>query len=399
METTAPLDSSPSRTIGWAAYLGASWTWVIGMYLPVLLTRPNEFGLWGWIVFALPNVIGAAAMGAVLLNAERSRKLLSQHATMATVFSIVTIAFHVYFVGWMLVRIVDFYPAAATFIVAAILFAIGGARRDLWLAGVALVVSCVCFGFALTQPLDVGRMLWTADPRPELLALTPVCMFGFFLCPYLDLTFHRARQMTAPKAGIRAFQLGFGVFFFAMIVFTLCYARWLDGGVAGLNNKLMAWAVGIHMITQIAFTLAVHVRTVLGAANKVRFTRLALVLCAAGAMGLSAIPLKWALIPALYTGATGDRYHETGEVIYRCFMAYYGLVAPAYVWLCMIPTRDGRTTPDRYRLGRFALAVLLALPCYWMGFVERQYWWLLLGLAIVIGMRWTIRPRNEPRTK
>ena len=384
METTAKLDSSPLRTVGWAAYLGASWTWVIGMYLPVLLTRPNEFGLWGWIVFALPNVIGAAAMGAVLLNAERSRKLLSQHAAMATLFSIVTIAFHVYFVGWMLVRIVDFYPAAATFIVAAVLFAIGGARRDLWLAGLALVVSCVCFGFALTQPLNVSQMLWTADPRPELLALTPVCMFGFFLCPYLDLTFHRARQMTAPKAGIRAFQLGFGVFFFAMIIFTLCYARWLNTGIPGVNDRVMMWAVGIHMITQIAFTLAVHVRTLLGAAQKVRFSRLALVVSAAGAMALSVVPLKWPVFRSL----------ETGEVIYRGFMGFYGLVAPAYVWLCMIPTRDGRTTPDRDRLGRFALAVILALPCYWMGFVERQYWWLLLGLAIVIGMRWTIRHRG-----
>ena len=32
-------------------------------------------------------------------------------------------------------------------------------------------------------------------------------------------------------------------------------------------------------------------------------------------------------------------------MIYRLFMAFYGLVFPAYVWLCMLPTREGETGP------------------------------------------------------
>jgi hypothetical protein len=380
VETTAPLDSSRARILGWGAFLGASWTWVIGMYLPVILVR--EFGLWGWIVFALPNVIGAAAMGAVLLNADRSRKLLSQHAPMATAFSIVTIAFHVFFVGWMLVQLLDVYATAA-FLGAAILFALGGRRRDLWLAAIVLLVSVVCMGFVLTQPLGNARLLWTADPKPELLALTPVCIFGFFLCPYLDLTFHRARQATEPRAGIRAFQLGFGGFFLLMIIFTLIYARWLGMGVSGVNHQLLAKAIGVYMAVQIAFTLSVHVRAVLGMGDKVRFARIALVLAAIAALGLSALPYQWPVFRKL----------GTGEAIYRCFMGFYGLLFPAYVWLCMIPTKDGRTTPDRDRVIRWLLAVLLAGPFFWAGFVDRWYWWLLAGLAIVIGMRWTIRPK------
>ncbi|MBV8780683.1 MAG: hypothetical protein JO353_04735, partial [Phycisphaerae bacterium] len=47
--------------LGWAIFLGVSWTWCIGMYLPVLLVR--DYGFWGWVVFAIPNVVGAAAMG------------------------------------------------------------------------------------------------------------------------------------------------------------------------------------------------------------------------------------------------------------------------------------------------------------------------------------------------
>jgi hypothetical protein len=378
---TAPLDSSPARTIGWAAFLGASWTWVIGMYLPVILVK--EFGLWGWIVFALPNVIGAAAMGAVLINADRSRRLLSQHLAMATAFSIVTIAFHVYFVGWILRDLLENY-ATGVFIVAAILFAIGGRRRDLWLAAIVLLVSVVCMGFVLTQPLGNARLLWTADPKPELLALTPVCIFGFFLCPYLDLTFHRARQATEPRAGVRAFQIGFGGFFLLMIVFTLIYARWMGMSVMGVNHQLLIKAIGVHMAVQIAFTLSVHVRAVIGVGEKVRFARAALVLAALGALALSALPYRWPVFRLL----------PTGEVIYRCFMGFYGLVFPAYVWLCMIPTKDGRTTPDRDRVIRFVIAVLAAGPFFWAGFVDRWYWWLLAGLAIVVGMRWTIPGRN-----
>ena len=67
----APADTSSWFNVpGWAAYLACSWTWCIGMFLPVLLVR--DYGVWGWIVFAVPNVLGAAAMGWVLRSAEVS---------------------------------------------------------------------------------------------------------------------------------------------------------------------------------------------------------------------------------------------------------------------------------------------------------------------------------------
>src|SRR3954471_24793497 len=50
--------------LNWAAFLGASWTWCIGMFLPVLLIR--DYGPSMWWAFAVPNVIGAAAMGWIL---------------------------------------------------------------------------------------------------------------------------------------------------------------------------------------------------------------------------------------------------------------------------------------------------------------------------------------------
>jgi len=76
-------------------------------------------------------------------------------------------------------------------------------------------------------------------------------------------------------------------------------------------------------------------------------------------------------------------------------MGFYGLVFPAYVWLCMIPGR-GRLEPTRWQLLVFALAVLIALPMFWMGFIQRQLIWLLPGVAIVLLARVMI-PAQAPR--
>ena len=75
-----------------------------------------------------------------------------------------------------------------------------------------------------------------------------------------------------------------------------------------------------------------------------------------------------------------------GEVGHRGFMSFYGLVFPAYVWLCMIPLKNeqGTQKPTREKLVVLAVAVALAAPCYWMGFIERQTWWLAPGLAVVL---------------
>lgn len=353
------------------------------MYLPVLLVR--DFQLWGWIVFALPNVLGAAAMGTVLANADRSRKLMSQHLHAGAAFSIVTIAFHVFFVGWVLPMLFGqdnrgFAIAGSTFLLAGVFYMIGGARRDLVLAAVVLLVSVAAIVIALTQPLDVAPLFRLPDPSLYLLALAPVCVFGFFLCPYLDLTFHRARQETAPAAGSRAFKIGFGVMFLTMIVFTLLYARWMD---SPRTNGVLRWAIGLHMAIQIAFTLAVHVRSML-VSSPAKSHRVGLVVAVLISLGLILVTRDRVVF----------RRMDSAEVVYRSFMGFYGLVFPAYVWLCMIPLKDGRTTPDPDRLIRFAVAVVLALPFFWLGFIEKQYGWLLAGLAIVIGMRWTIRTKK-----
>src|SRR5688500_16462821 len=90
-----PRRTDGARAIGWALFLAASWTWVIGMFLPVLLVR--DFGMWGWIVFAVPNVIGAAAMGWRLRDADASKRFVRGHASACRACSLVTIAYHSFF--------------------------------------------------------------------------------------------------------------------------------------------------------------------------------------------------------------------------------------------------------------------------------------------------------------
>jgi len=97
------------------------------------------------------------------------------------------------------------------------------------------VISLLCIVKSM-QTQELSLRPWFANlnrPPTGALLIAPVCLFGFLLCPYLDLTFHRARQATAPRAGAIAFALGFAGPFLLMIVFTLWYARLLAPLAAG----------------------------------------------------------------------------------------------------------------------------------------------------------------------
>ena len=84
--------------LSWAIYLAMSWTWCIGMYLPVILVR--DYGAWAWVIFAIPNVIGAAAMGWVLKDHD-SQSMVFAHGRAIKFFSLVTAAFQIFFAMWM----------------------------------------------------------------------------------------------------------------------------------------------------------------------------------------------------------------------------------------------------------------------------------------------------------
>jgi hypothetical protein len=360
----------------WAAFLASSWTWCIGMFLPVLLIR--DFGIWGWIVFAVPNVVGAAAMGWVVRSAHDSLELTAAHRHACMIFSGVTIAFHMFFVISVIAPVASSVaPRQAMDLALGSVIAAGifmyllmtrqsGAERAL--ATAALLVSVAAMiGIVreiwhmpqLAPPLS--KDLTSGSRGLNLLCLTPVCFFGFSFCPYLDLTFHRARQHTSsPRA---AFGVGFGVLFLLMIVFTLIYS----GTFFVRMPRLLGTLLLVHLGMQTAFTLAAHARELR------RHGARAAILAAAFTAA------SWI---AYWLLSRGDVIADlsAGELIYRVFMGFYGLIFPAYVWLVIVPA-NGPTTRN---LIVFVVAVSISLPLFWMGFVVGQMVWLVPGLTIVL---------------
>ncbi len=100
MSVPSPRPGSRFAVLSESAFLAASWTWCIGMFLPVLLVR--DFGVMGWVVFAVPNCLGAALMGVMLSRPGAVERVLNEHALAVRVFSFVTTAFQWFFAAWLL---------------------------------------------------------------------------------------------------------------------------------------------------------------------------------------------------------------------------------------------------------------------------------------------------------
>ncbi|MBM4028126.1 MAG: hypothetical protein FJ280_22440 [Planctomycetes bacterium] len=366
-------ETPTAAVLGWAAYLACSWTWCIGLFLPVLLVR--ELGTLGFVIFAVPNVVGAAMMGTILPSAGVSSQVVQRHRPALVAFSVVTVAFHLFFAAWMVPRLIGPVGPLIVLALVAVFTAIALRRRDRSDLIAAVVVLAITAGIALLALRNGLDFSWAPSPdRIAVAALAPVCAFGFLLCPYLDLTFHRVRQRTSPVAGRVAFGVGFGVLFLAVILLSYGYARPLaaavDGQAPRAPVRAFALPLGLYMALQIAYTVALHIVEVIPEAKALggRYsTLIALVIAGGAALGFACN--RGSLLYGL----------DVGEVIYRCFMGFFGLLFPAYVWLCML-----RRSPSRRALGICAVAVVAALPLFFAGFVAGRMVLLVPGVAIVL---------------
>ena len=379
VHTTAPI-AAPAGV--WAALLACSWTWCIGMFLPILLYR--DFGVWGFLVFAGPNIVGAAALGWVVRSREAAVRLLQTHRLAIGMFSAVTIAFHIYWLAW----IGSWMPTALGLdrtVVAAVL---GLALVMLGVSNVVSLRSLVAASVPLwlLSAVIIGTIFGSgsaADAAPTsadefgLLWLAPVTIFGFALCPYLDGTFLTARASMSNGNARIAFGLGFGVLFLAMIVGTLVYAPLLETSLRGVVAAQWIGAILlVHLLLQAVFTMTAHRRLSVLQAVPATVLWALLLVAAFGAILSTRLPP--------HTGLSA------GEIGYRMFLAFYGLAFPAYVWLVMIPGRGRRSDPKSV-LRIWAGAVGIALPMFWMGFIERQEFWLAPGLLVVLLARLLVR--------
>lgn len=400
------------HTLLWGAFLASSWTWCIGMFLPVLLVR--DFGLLGYLIFALPNCLGAGAMGWVLRSPSASATLVNRHTAALRLFSLVTIAFHAFFLAWLLSASSSQTPGAsavpllATSVVIAVLV---GVLPGVWQGVVALGLWATVLGVGWWWVSDPGAHLAGASadapklmpdapllPLGQIAYLAPVCAFGFALCPYLDATFHRVRQETPRASGTAAFTIGFMLLFPCMILFTLLYAG-LFLWNRPVGRELVLW----HIALQAGFTVGVHAQALHRLSRSHRRTTARGAACTptrcAGAV-LTSVGVFW-LVAIILMHTLGDRLAAAapgslglGESIYRVFMGAYGMVFPAYVWLIMIPTRDGHAglsgDSGRRKLIMLIIAIALASPLFYLGFVERQSIWLAPGLALILLSRFAL---------
>jgi MFS family permease len=367
--------------VGWGAFLACSWTWCIGMYLPVLLIR--DFGPLSFAVFAVPNVLGAVLMGMLLDRPGASEELVRRHGKACWAFSFITLAFQVFFLCWLILGLdlgVSRWVLAPMLLV--ILFIGRGDRASAWTRFVSILVLALSLGAGawwLRHFPPVGGIQPPRLDAKELAWMAPVCALGFGLCPYLDLTFHTARQRAAGRAGTFAFALGFGVFFLAMIMLTLLYTGPLlaraQGSGRDLQPGLLALPMVLHVSVQLVFTVMLHKSWIeadpspAGPAAPVNASLLALVL---------------GVVVAIVSYKMGDYAGLTGtELVYRGFMGFYGLVFPAYVWTCVVcGRREGG--PGVRQMVALAAALVVAGPMYWMGFIESKTWWLGPGVLVVL---------------
>ncbi len=373
------------RTIAWptalarGCFLASSWTWVIGMFFPVYLV--GDYGWPGWLAFALPNVLGAAAMG--VLASRAAPDFERRFARALQTFSLVTIAFHAAFLSWFLAAVCANLPMIRQGflgpIVTLAILALAWATSRLEfprLITLGVLAWCCSIFFAFWASLTSSTIAFppSSGSRPitDLFAAVPALMLGFFACPWLDLTFWRIRRTTRGATGSAAFILGFGVFFLAMIGFTFFYA-------GALARGKYSYYVLAHIATQSLFTLAVHLR------------------CRADSRACDptrdpprAVPLDRALLITLaFMLCFGVLYklqplregYPATRLVYELFMSFYGFLFPAFAWIVMLPRSRG-TLAERHRT--FLLALLIAGPMFALGYLMQWAMWLLPAVGVVL---------------
>ncbi|MSR17725.1 MAG: hypothetical protein EXS00_00900 [Phycisphaerales bacterium] len=233
-------------TLGWGLYLANSWTWCIGMFLPIVMLK--LFGIWGFVAFAIPNVLGCTLFGYVL-SREKSQAFLLKHGGAIRWFSIITIGYQCFFAAWMFSS-GDFLPLLPMGCAGALLgvtpFVARGTRG--LLLGSAAVAAASGFFFAAVGGTTLLPTLPQAGELPAsgVLWVLPCLALGLGLSPYLDLTFHRALQ----ESPSRHCFLVFGIVFTGMLLFA---ASTFERGAA-----MLLWPVAAQWGMQLTFTVAAH---------------------------------------------------------------------------------------------------------------------------------------------
>ena len=338
--------SRAASTFAWGLFCASSWTWCIGMFLPLLLL--GIFGAESFWIFAIPNVIGCTAFGYVI-TAQRSKALVETHAPALKLFAFVTIAFQVFFLGYgsslMLFSegstIADTWPVLGIVLTMAAAALATSRRGDrFWLGfAIAATVAAVVLFINLMNFTGGFPIVPTPEDAPSLAAATPLLVLGFLLCPYLDPTFHRARQTTPSRHSFFVF----GIVFSGMLIFV---SATFDPETL---SALVLPIVFAQWMIQLVFTAGAHLR---------ELAELPRALFGANLACLAALTLGVVLgLPSV-----------SDERIYLVFLGLYTIPFPLYV-LTTLVAGPSRPLPPQAVVAILVVSVALA-PLGWLGFVE-----------------------------
>lgn len=365
------MPRSTASTIGWGVFCASSWTWCIGMFLPIIML--DRYGWAGFLVFAIPNVLGCAAFGYVLKTRESSERCVERHHVAMRWFSLVTVAYHMFFLAFLALA---YIPALQdrpwlAMAIPATVYALGLALTDLsqrvWPWFAALVYAGSVAAFASFGTGGLATIEWTGPHGgAALMFLAPTIIFGFAFCPYLDRTFHRALQASESPHSFGVF----GVTFALMLVFTCAYRP--TGAPATLAGVVVA-----HIVGQSVFTVAAHLR-------EVRYG----LPTPAHAWARELILLPLVVIPVALWSTRSEMIDTS---IYLRFLVFYGLVFPAYVIVFMWPGRRAALT--RPAVIAFGIVIAAIMPLYEVGFLHRYEWAIPAGLVGLVAWRWAVVKR------
>jgi len=357
------------RTIGWGLYGAASWTWCIGLFLPTILMQ--WFGWSGFLLIAIPNVIGATLMGLLLGSPSASRRFCSRHPHAIKWFVTITIAFHLVFLSMVATWI---FPAAMRSPWDWVLFPLTAlvlgqllslAPRSWWpLLG---TIALACGGVVVAMNCENAHSAGWSGTRPpiDLLWLAPIFSIGFLLCPWLDAPFHRVRQETEGPLGF----LVLGIGFLCMLLVTASY-WWLGEGLG--TPLVLAWIFG-----QATFTIAANLRELRDLLPSLK---------TATDFPVEAIAIAAVCIAGLFFVETWAE----GKDLYLRWLALYGLFFPA-ILLAWCLRRSPRVTIGGVARLIILLAVASALGD--IGLINGPAW-----IAAVAAILILFTPRVVGRT-
>ncbi|MDA1007849.1 MAG: hypothetical protein O2800_02440 [Planctomycetota bacterium] len=312
----------------WGLVLTSSWTWCIGLYLPVILMR--LFGWEGFLAFAIPNVIGCALFG-FIVNDERGARMRARWHNAIRVFALWTIGYQVFFLLWFMGDRSHVFSVIEWIFVVAGVYSISRLRSEAWWMVLAVIGAALALfaSMSLSTPLTA-----VVEKNPPLLGAeaawwgAPLMALGFLLCPLLDPTFHWVRQRAQSPAPFA----WFGLFFAGMLALSASYA---SDGILVLTSLVAA-----HIIFQLFFTASLQWRACDGQGGRPNLGLFAVLI----ATLFGWIASRLAFIPALST----ETIPNSVDAVYLVLLGAYGVLFPVWVlvggrgrdlafWIALIP--------------------------------------------------------------